>query len=193
MSKDNVLKKQFVEKDVQRLRNLVQGKYADKSQVSVGFSKGQELDHKEGDTWTEGNKTWTIKDGIKQNVTKLDAAKEAINLPIFCPNCRKVMKPHLDKKWFTMFHRCFNCQIDFEATIRREGLWEEYEKLTINSDIDGLINEFQIWIDDQIEHSAIQSYITEAGDVEKWSGSAKNKLLESKEETIKYLQSLKKD
>ncbi len=43
MSKDNVLKKQFQEKDVQRLRNLVQGKHADKSQVSVGFSKGQEL------------------------------------------------------------------------------------------------------------------------------------------------------
>jgi 5,10-methylene-tetrahydrofolate dehydrogenase/methenyl tetrahydrofolate cyclohydrolase len=102
------------------------------------------------------------------------------------------MKPHLDKKWFNMYRRCFNCQIDFEAAIRKEGLWKEYEKLTINSDIDGLINEFQIWIDDQIEHSTIQSYITEAGDVEKWTGSVKNKLLESKEETIKYLQSLKK-
>ena len=31
MSKDNVLKKQFQEKDVQRLRNIVKGKYADKS------------------------------------------------------------------------------------------------------------------------------------------------------------------
>ena len=29
--KDNVLKKQFAEKDVNRLRNLVKGKYADKS------------------------------------------------------------------------------------------------------------------------------------------------------------------
>jgi len=192
MSKDNVLKKQFVEKDVQRLRNLVQGKYADKSQTSVGFTKEQITQHKEGDVWVEGNKTWTIKDGIKQNVTKLDKARETINFPIFCPSCKKPMKPHLDKKWYNMFHRCFNCQIDFEAAIRREGLWEEYEKLTINSDIDGLINEFQIWMDDQIEHSAIQSYITEAGDIEKWTGSTKNKLLESKEETIKYLQSLKK-
>jgi hypothetical protein len=192
MSKDNVLKKQFVEKDVQRLRNLVQGKYADKSQTSVGFTKEQTTQHKEGDVWVEGNKTWTIKDGIKQNVTKLDKARETINFPIFCPSCKKPMKPHLDKKWYNMFHRCFNCQIDFEAAIRREGLWEEYEKLTINSDIDGLINEFQIWMDDQIEHSAIQSYITEAGDIEKWTGSTKNKLLESKEETIKYLQSLKK-
>jgi 5,10-methylene-tetrahydrofolate dehydrogenase/methenyl tetrahydrofolate cyclohydrolase len=192
MSKDNVLKKQFQEKDVQRLRNLVKGKHADKSQVSVGFTKEQEGPHIEGDIWVEGDKTWTIKEGIKQNVTKLDAAREAVNFPIFCPSCKKPMKPHLDKKWFNMYRRCFNCQIDFEATIRKEGLWKEYEKLTINSDIDGLINEFQIWIDDQIEHSTIQSYVTEAGDVEKWTGSVKNKLLESKEETIKYLQSLKK-
>jgi hypothetical protein len=192
MSKDNVLKKQFAEKDVQRLRNLVQGKHANKSLTSVGFTKEQEGPHVEGDIWTERDKTWTIKEGIKQNVTKLDAAREAVNFPIFCPSCKKPMKPHLDKKWFNMYRRCFNCQIDFEAAIRKEGLWKEYEKLTINSDIDGLINEFQIWIDDQIEYSTIQSYITEAGDVEKWTGSVKNKLLESKEETIKYLQSLKK-
>lgn len=193
MSKDNVLKKQFQEKDVQRLRNLVQGKHADKSSTSVGFTKEQEGPHIEGDIWIERDKTWTIKDGIKQNITKLDAAREAVNFPIFCPSCKKPMKPHLDKKWFNMYRRCFNCQIDFEAAIRKEGLWKEYEKLTINSDIDGLINEFQIWIDDQIEYSTIQSYITEAGDIEKWTGSVKNKLLESKEETIKYLQSLKKD
>ena len=193
MSKDNVLKKQFQEKDVQRLRNLVQGKHADKSQVSVGFTKEQELYHTEGDTWTEGDKTWTIKDGIKQNVTKLDKAREAVNFPIFCPSCKKPMKPHLDKKWFNMYKRCFNCQIDFETNLRTQGLWEEYQTFLHNSDVEGLIKEFELWINEEIQHSDIQSYITEAGDVEKWTGSVKNKLLESKEETIKYLQSLKKD
>jgi hypothetical protein len=193
MSKDNVLKKQFQEKDVNRLRNLVKGKHADKSQVSVGFSKGEEIHHTEGDTWTEGDKTWTIKDGIKQNVTKLDKAREAVNFPIFCPSCKKPMKPYLDKKWFNMYKRCFNCQIDFETDLRAKGLWEEYQTFLHNSDVEGLIKEFELWINEEIEHSDIQSYITEAGDVEKWTGSVKNKLLESKEETIKYLQSLKKD
>jgi hypothetical protein len=193
MSKDNVLKKQFQEKDVQRLRNLVKGKHADKSQVSVGFSKGEEIYHTEGDTWTEGDKTWTIKDGIKQNVTKLDKARETVNFPIFCPSCKKPMKPHLDKKWFNMYKRCFNCQIDFETDLRIKGLWEEYQTFLHNSDVEGMIQEFELWINEEIQHSDIQSYITEAGDVEKWTGSVKNKLLESKEETIKYLQSLKKD
>jgi hypothetical protein len=192
MSKDNVLKKQFAEKDVNRLRNLVKGKHADKSQVSVGFTKGEELYHKEGDTWTEGDKTWTIKDGIKQNVTKLDKARETVNFPIFCPSCKKPMKPHLDKRWFNMYKRCFNCQIDFETSLRTQGLWEEYQNFLHNSDVEGMIQEFELWINEEIEHSDIQSYITEAGDVERWTGSVKNKLLESKEETIKYLQSLKK-
>jgi len=190
--KDNVLKKQFQQKDVQRLRNIVKGKHADKSQVSIGYSKEANQVHNEGDVWAEGDKTWTIKDGIKQNVTKLDKAREAVNFPIFCPSCKKPMKPHLDKKWFNMYKRCFNCQVDFETDLRVKGLWEEYQTFLHNSDVDGLIQEFQIWIDEEIQHNDIQSYITEAGDVEKWTGSTKNKLLESKEETIKYLQSLKK-
>jgi hypothetical protein len=39
MSKDNVLKKQFAEKDVNRLRNLVKGKHADKSSTIGRFYK----------------------------------------------------------------------------------------------------------------------------------------------------------
>ena len=37
-----------------------------------------------------------------------------------------------------------------------------------------------------------ESYMTEAGDMERGSGNAKQKLLENKEETVKYLESLKK-
>ena len=39
MSKDTVLKKEFQKKDVERLRNLMQGKYGEKTRSSVGFSK----------------------------------------------------------------------------------------------------------------------------------------------------------
>ena len=101
------------------------------------------------------------------------------------------MKPHLDKRFYLQYKRCFNCQVDFESDLRKKGLLEEYEKFVLNSDIDGIINEFNIWIDEEINGSNT-SYVTEAGDVERWVGSSKQKLLESKEETIKYLQSLKK-
>jgi len=190
MSKDNVLKKQFAEKDVNRLRNLVQGKYGERTTVSAGYTKQTEF-HKEGDIWEEDGRKWTIKDGIKQNITKLDDAKKAVNLPLFCPSCSKVMKHKFDKPFYLQYKRCYNCQVDFETELRRLGLWEEYEKNIINSDIDHMIQEFNIWIDEQMQETN-QGFVTEAGDVEKWVGSSKAKLLESKEETIKYLQSLKK-
>ena len=41
MSKENVLKKEFQKRDVERLRNLMTGKYGDKTRSSVGFSKKQ--------------------------------------------------------------------------------------------------------------------------------------------------------
>ncbi len=49
---ENVLKKEFKEKDVQRLRNLVQGKYGEKATMGTGYTKKQEF-HEEGDVWEE--------------------------------------------------------------------------------------------------------------------------------------------
>ena len=65
MSKDSVLKKDFQKNDVERLRNLVQGKYGEKTRSSVGFTNKQEF-HNEGDIWESDGRTWTIKEGIKQ-------------------------------------------------------------------------------------------------------------------------------
>jgi len=103
------------------------------------------------------------------------------------------MKPHIDKKWFQLYQHCFNCQVDFETTLRTSGQWETYHKEINNQGLEGLIKEFETWINEEIQNGDIQSYITEAGDVEKWVGSNKNLLLQQKEDTIKFLQSLKKD
>ena len=189
MSK-SVLKKEFKEKDVQRLRNLVQGKYGDKSTQSIGYTKAQEF-HNEGDIWEEDGRTWTIKDGLKQNITKLDKAKESIHMPLFCPSCNNLMKKQADKRFYLQFKRCLDCQIDFEAELKKQGLWEVYDKSFINDNVDNLINEFEIWFEEAINHSN-EDFITEGGDIEKWVGSAKKKMLESKEETIEFLKKLKK-
>ena len=185
-----MLKKDFKSADVQRLRNLVTGKQSERSTAGVGYSKKQET-HNEGDVWEENGRTWTIKNGIKQNITKLDKAKKEVTLPLFCPCCDQLMKNKNDKLFYIQYKRCFNCQVDFETDIRKHGLWEEYEKNIINSDIDSLIQDYNVWIDEIVNNSN-ESFITENGDVERWVGSSKKKLLESKEETIKYLQSLKK-
>ena len=50
MSQDNVLRKEFSKKDVQRVRNLVQGNSSDRTTEGIGYSKKDEF-HKEGDIW----------------------------------------------------------------------------------------------------------------------------------------------
>ncbi len=136
--KESVLKKDFKEKDVQRLRNLVQGKYGEKSRSSVGFSKVEEF-HNEGDIWESDGRTWTIKDGIKQNITKFDKAKKYHVMPLLCPVCSKIMKNRNDKPFYNIHKMCFNCVIDMEAKLRKEGKWEEYENKIHNNEIENKI------------------------------------------------------
>jgi hypothetical protein len=185
-----MLKKEFKEKDVERLRNIVKGKHGSKTSVGIGYTKNEEF-HKEGDTWEEDGRKWTIINGVKQNITKLDKAKESLLLPLFCPSCKKMMKHKFDKQFYIQYKHCYDCQLDFETSLKITGKWEEYEKNIINSDIDNVIKEFEIWFDEQLNQNN-ESFITETGEVENWFGSGKEKLLEEKEKTIKHLQSLKK-
>ncbi len=187
---ESVLKKEFLNKDVERLRNLVKGKHNDKTSIGTGYAKPEEF-HDEGDIWEEQGRSWTIKDGIKQNITKLDKAKEGLLLPLFCPACRKLMKNQHDKRFYIQYNHCFNCQVDFETKLKIEGKWEEYENNINNNDIDGIIKDYEVWFEDTMNETN-QSFITENGELETWIGSVKEKLMRDKEEAIKFLQNLKK-
>ena len=46
--------------------------------VGSGYEKVKQK-HTEGETWIEDGRTWTIKNGLRQNVTKLDGVGSAIN------------------------------------------------------------------------------------------------------------------
>ena len=188
--KDNVLKKDFQERDVQRLRNLIQGKQGEKTRSSVGFTKAEEF-YNEGDVWESDGRTWTIKDGIKQNITKLDKAKKAHVMPLLCPNCSRVMKKRLDKQYYKIHRTCYDCVIDMEGELKKQGKWEEYQRNIKNNEIDNRIAEFKLWVKEKLEESN-DSFVSESGEVEKWVGKVnKDKVEEHVKEVIEYLESLK--
>jgi len=184
------LKKEFTKTDVQRLRNLVTGKYGDKTSVGVGYTKSH-IDYKEGDIWESDGRTWTIKNGLKQNITKLDKAKESNLMPLFCPECTKIMKNRNDKQFYNIHKKCFNCVIEFETKLKFEGKWEEYEKTIHNSEVDNIIIEFKNWAKDELKEDN-NSYVTEAGDIENWVGDNKENLEKNIEESLDFLKTLKK-
>jgi hypothetical protein len=186
---ENVLKKEFAEKDVNRLRNLMQGKFGDKTSVGVGYSKPTEV-HSEGEIWFEDHREWTIENGIKQNITKLDKFKH-LTIPLFCPSCDGIMNKQIDTDCFRAQRTCYKCYTEFETKLKIEGKWDEYQKDIHNKEIDNVIKEYTEYITSELEESN-QSFVAENGDVEKWDGKIDKQRAETAlAETISYLESLK--
>ena len=107
-----MLKKEFKRKDVERMRNLITGKANTSSESQIGYKK-RIIEYKEGDVWTENKKTWTIKNGIKQTISKLDNIRKEVFTPLCCPECSQVMKHRFDKDNYRIHKKCFNCVIKF--------------------------------------------------------------------------------
>jgi hypothetical protein len=187
----SILKKQFGERDIQRIRNLVKGKSGDRTVSGVGKLKSTIDSHEEGDIWEEGGRTWTIKDGIKENITKLDKFKKT-TVPLFCPKCKGIMDKQLDPYYYKSYGTCVDCRAEFETKLKLEGKWEDYIKETHNKEIDQVIEEYKNFYNSKLNEST-QGYITEAGEVEKWGGGInKQRAEESLEDVIKYLEELKR-
>jgi hypothetical protein len=162
------LKKEFKKTDVNRLRNLIQGKTGESTGTQIGYTKKQE-DYKEGDIWTENKKTWTIKNGIKQTISKLDAIKKEVFMPLCCPECNKVMKKRLDKPNYKVHKKCHDCVVTFEHKLRIKGEYDNYIKnLQTKNSLD-IVDEMELYLLDAINTSN-SGFVSEDGVVEKWKG-----------------------
>ena len=56
-----------------------------------------------------------------------DIMKEA-RMPMFCPECDKIMKKRLDNKFWSMMGHCFDCQVKIENKLRMEGKYQKWEE-----------------------------------------------------------------
>ena len=191
MAKESNLKKEFAPKDVQRMRNLLTGNAGEKTGIQSGYEKSRQ-DHIEGDVWEENSKTWTIKDGIKQTITKFDKLKKMFQIPLKCPSCDKPMSPtSLNKKMYSIHKECFECVIERETKLKTEGKYEEYEQNLMNSNKNYMLDELEMVLDNWINET--DSFVSEDGVVESWSKSkgneefykqAKENIKKSREEEI---------
>ncbi len=188
--KDNVLKKEFSKKDVHRARNLITGNTDSRTSQGVGYSKKYEH-YKEGDIWEADGRKWTIKNGIKQNITKMDKFKKMGKMPLFCPECGTLMSKELDKKIFPAYQKCFDCVVDHEAKLKKQGKYEDYITDLRNNHIQKAINGYTNFMEDKLKDSN-KAYVTEDGDVENWKGGLSKEQIEKELiEGIEFLEGLK--
>jgi len=187
---DNMLKCEFRGKDVQRMRNIITKDYNAKTSTQIGYTK-EYIEHKEGDIWEENNKTWTIKNGIKMTITKLDIVRKALNMPLTCPTCHQPMnKGRLDKVMYSIHKQCSDCVIKHETELKRQGKFEEYQQNINKQSISYHIKEMENILLELALNQSNDSFVTEDGDVESWKGKGIDykKITEDIQE---YIQKLK--
>ena len=174
------LNKEFSERDIKRMRNIVSGNTAERTRVQAGFEQ-QKVKYGEGDIWEEGGKMWTIKNGLKQTVTKHDKLREMVNMPLKCPECDRALKStRLNKKMWPIHNKCFDCVVEYETHLRVIGKYEEYEKNLMNANKNSFVTDYEQAVEAYINDTG-DTFMSEAGDIENWSKSKVNP------ETIKAL------
>jgi hypothetical protein len=188
IQKDSTLKKEFKQRDVQRMRNIITGKTGDRTQILGGWENKKNT-YKEGDIWEEEGKKWTIKNGIKQSITKLDKFKHLVTMPLTCPNCKKPLGiDELNKKMYSIHKMCLDCVIEMESKLKIEGKYEEYEKNILNTNKNASLEEFEQALESWLQEK--DTFVSEAGDIESWSGGDKTKIYQELKSKIDELKKI---
>lgn len=177
MKESSLLKKEWRSEDVQRVRNLVNMDFGASTKEQIGYTRKEEF-HKEGDIWEQDGKTWTIKNGLKQSVSKLQKVRDIVQIPFTCPKCGKPLNKPLDKKMYKIHGMCFDCTIKMEEDLRKAGLYEAYEKELMSGNVQNFVQELK----DRILYMSgtKMEYSTEQGELEDW-GDISSDLIKSLE------------
>jgi hypothetical protein len=143
--------------------------------VQVGYDENVALrSRKEGEEWEDNNGVkWVKKNGYKHRVSK----KAQFILEPRCTICNADMKwgNYLDEKTYPKTQRCYECNIEFEGTLRQKGYFQDYEKYkTVNNELTQLID-FKQKITESIEYlekyyasSKTLQFFNEDGSKETW-------------------------
>jgi hypothetical protein len=174
MSNETLLNRQFTEREVQRMRNIVTKKQGDRTHVQAGYES--HIKRNEGDVWEENGKTWTIKNGIKRTVSKMAHFKQESIMPLTCPQCSEPLSRQSDyvKHLYKLTHKCPKCVAREESDLKLQGKFDEYAlKMHAQNHLHSL-EETEKSFDDFVSHG-FEKHLSETGEVETWDGNGLSK------------------
>ena len=170
------MKKGISETKVQRMRNIVNKDYTKSVNTQVGYKSAEKK--VEGDVWEDNGKTWTIKNGITQSISKMQSIRDFVKMPLTCPNCGNIMKGQFDKYHWKIDKTCLSCHANAQTKARISGVYEtktkELFKKYKTAELEDLVEEFNDWLDTN------HTFVTETGDIEDWAGGLNKSELKSK-------------
>ena len=81
----------------------------------------------------------------------------------------------LNKKMWPIHGTCFNCVIEMETELKRQGKFEEYARNLVNRGVKTHIKDVEDLILEIALEDNNEEFVTEQGDIEKWAGKGINK------------------
>ena len=171
MSKESMLNREFTEREVQRMRNLITKKHGDKTQVSAGYES--RVARKEGDIWEANGKTWTISGGIKKSIPKLSKFKQDAIMPLTCPKCSEPLARQSDfvKHLYKMAGHCPKCQARYESDLKLAGKFDDYAREMHIKNHLHLVDDAEKGFDDFVDQG-FETFMSELGEKEDWVGNS---------------------
>ena len=133
--------------NIKAVKQMLAGTHKFQTKKTVGFSDAKQKAEKNkkreiGDIWEEkiGNTVYIIKQekGFRVKRPKNSVASEVREYLNSFPNCTKdtctcITPNHLDKKMRKIHGMCYDCVIDMEHQLRKDGKYEEYEQTKIKN------------------------------------------------------------
>jgi hypothetical protein len=166
-------------KNARRIVNILSGNYTGKSKISTGY-KCKDIERVEGDIWEEGDRTWTIKDGIKRTINKMTALRKLSQSPLSCPKCNTTIRHWQDEKAYMLLGKCYTCQLKSEHKLRVNNTYDDFIKEKRTNNIEGWMGDAEIEFESYLENIDNKSYVTENGQIEDWKINVDKKELSNK-------------
>jgi hypothetical protein len=131
--------------NIKAIQQMLEGQHKFQTKKTIGFSDAEETAEKNrkrvvGDIWEETDTvtgiTYVIeqRDGFRIKKTKSSEVLQTVREELRSfPNCRKetctcLGKHPLDIKMQKIHGMCFDCVIEMEHELKKEGKYEEYER-----------------------------------------------------------------
>ena len=191
MAKSNKLQ------NIKAVKEMIAGTHKFQTKKTTGFSDAKEQAEKNkkrevGDVWEEkiGNTIYLIeqKNGFRVKKPKNSVSAEVRKYLNSYPNCKKdcckTSYNHLDEKMRIIHGMCFDCVIEMEHELRKQGKYEEYEQNKIKRNAESWIKKAEQDVEMlKKAYTESQQFVTNSdGLVETWAAQMTPEEFEEKVE-----------
>ena len=170
--------------NIKAVKEMIAGTHKFQTKKTIGFSDAKQKAEKNkrreiGDVWEEkiGNTIYRIEqcNGFRVKKPANSVAEEVREHLNSYPNCQKEtctcsIPNHLDKKMQTIHGMCYDCVIDMEHELRKQGKYDEYEQNKIRVNAEAWIQKAEQDVEALKQaYTESQQYVTNAdGMLETW-------------------------